>query len=242
MILGARPLAIGPLATNWTPFVVVEFGWSAGAALQDASTMATYNPSPIPAGAQLSDIALTWTINPSVATVPVYRCVIDSPTLGALTVPMKNFQGTMKIDTAGFLSVSIPDVLRWIDAIEPLLVDASMAVYKGDRFADGSEQLEAIAWADFPLRLRSDLGVESSTITLSGYHEFDPTAAKTRSIGGVNYRRSDEGRRVFRCELDTFLRPGDTAELLSETIVVSDINYTVGAGQERMEIAEDNSE
>lgn len=240
MILAAGPLATTPLAGSWQPVVIVEFGWTVDITLQDIQSMATYNPQPIPVNIVMSDVALSWQVE-DVSTMTVYRCIIDSPTLGQLTVPMKNFQGTMKNDTPGYLSVSVPDVLAWIDQIEPLLVDASLTVYRGNRFPDGTEQLEAMAWADFPLRLRSDLGVENSTITLSGYHDFDVTAAKTRKIGGVNYRRSDDGRRAYRCELDTFLRPGDTADISGELIVVADINYVVSAGEERMEIAEDNS-
>lgn len=239
MIPGASQLGIGPLGSSWLPIVYAELQWPASAQFGNALIMATYYPSPIPAAAFMNDIALSWTVNPEIPTVPVYRCVISSPTLGDLTVPMKNFQGNLKNDGSSFISISIPDVLRWIDKIEPLLVDAGYTVFKGVRFADSSEQLEAIARADYPLRLRSDRGVDNSTITLSGYHVFAVTAAKTRTLEGINYRRSDDGRRAARCRLDEFLRPGDTADVYGELFVVSDINYIVGSGEERMEIQED---
>ena len=45
---------------------------------------------------------------------------------------------------------------------------------------------------------------------------------------GITYRNEQSGLRRIRCEIDTFLRVGDTADLgAGETMVVDSITYTV---------------
>ena len=56
---------------------------------------------------------------------------------------------------------------------------------------------------------------------------------------GITYRNEQSGLGRIRCEIDTFLRVGDTADLgAGETMVVDSITYTVSPSQGFMEISE----
>jgi hypothetical protein len=61
-----------------------------------------------------------------------------------------------------------------------------------------------------------------------------------RKMRGISFRgMNNSGARRFRCALDMYLKPGDTADLGDgETMIVDQVAYTVSARQAVMEISE----
>ena len=86
---------------------------------------------------------------------------------------------------------------------------------------------------------RFDTGSASASATLSARDSAEVENPKTRIMRAISYRNSASGKRRVRCAIDTYLRPGDTADLGgAETMIVADITYSVSTTQAVMEIAE----
>lgn len=117
-----------------------------------------------------------------------------------------------------------------------LSVGGELVVHRGLRFA-GYEQTDEMLRV--PLQsLRWDAGANSASITLSG-QTAEIANAKTRAISGISYRNLYQGLRRVRCAVDTYLRPGDTADLgAGESMVVAAITYWISAESATMEISE----
>lgn len=90
--------------------------------------------------------------------------------------------------------------------------------------------------------LRWDAGSQSASATIDGVATAVAENPKTRLMRGIIYRNARNGLRRVRCAVDTYLSPGDTADLgAGETLVVSEISYQVSPDQAVMEIAEDGT-
>jgi len=109
------------------------------------------------------------------------------------------------------------------------------------RFADQSTQVQEIARVDMELEnLRMDKGPKSRSITMTGHKTVSTTDPTVVTLSGASYRNYAGGTRRYRCDVDLWLRPGDTAviEGEGEQFQVGYISYTIGVGQEQMEIVE----
>jgi len=74
---------------------------------------------------------------------------------------------------------------------------------------------------------------------LAARSDAETADPKTRAMRGISYRQTSDGIRRIRCDIDTYLMPGDTADLGGgETMTVAELVYTVGADQAFMEITE----
>ena len=119
-------------------------------------------------------------------------------------------------------------------------VAGNLIIKRGIRFANGVEQLDEMLIAPLstnPYRL--DTGGRSSSMTLEARSDAEIENPKTRTVVGITYRNTTNGRRRIRCSVDTYLLPGDTANLGGdETMIVGEITYSISTTQASMEIAE----
>lgn len=173
------------------------------------------------------------------ALAPTERQVVYQATVGEVAVPVSSFQSTMRLTGQSFVQMVVPDGDAYIDALAPA-AGATMTVAKGYRYADDSlSPLEPIAQAPFQ-QLRSDDGANGMTLTLSGYGLFESAGLRVRPLRGVTYRSVNQGNRRVRCEIDLFLRPGDTAvDSDGAQFSVATIQYFVGAASDFMEVMQD---
>ena len=113
-----------------------------------------------------------------------------------------------------------------------------LIVYRGLRFADGSEQLDELVRVVFT-GCRYDGGANRRSLTLEGSITTPSANAQTRTARGISYRnQSAQGRRL-RCDVDTWLRPGDQMDLGGgEFITVDSIVCSISPASAVMEIAE----
>lgn len=136
------------------------------------------------------------------------------------------------------LSVVIaPPSLAMLDAIEAR--DGNdLIFYRGVRFVDDAEQLDILALA--PLTdIRVDRGGRSLRVSLEGKASEAAAEGASRTIQGISYRSLAEGRRRVRCAVDSYLRPGDVANLGGgESLTVGEIVISLTVNSATMEIAE----
>lgn len=113
-----------------------------------------------------------------------------------------------------------------------------LVLYRGVRLSTGEEQLEELARAALE-SVRSDVGGNSASLSLSGSAASTAPHVKKRVLRGISYRAETGGVRRVRGAVDPHLRVGDTADLGSgETLIVSSITIYVSAASAVMEIAE----
>jgi hypothetical protein len=168
----------------------------------------------------------------------VFRVYLTAPGEPDLELPARSFQARNRLTTRNYLAVVVPDPLPYIDAIQQRS-SGRLVVKTGFALADGTETLQEIAsgvFSDF----RYDLGPFNGSATLVGYDYRAPRPPIARPMRGINFRgMNNSGARRFRCELDMYLQPGDTAELGDgESIVVDQVSYVISARQAVMEISE----
>jgi hypothetical protein len=155
-----------------------------------------------------------------------------------LTLPISSFQGRMKSGEASYLSAVVP-TLDYLDEIN-LRTNGDIFITLKYEINGVVTHSEEIARANFNT-LRWDKGGVNQSITLSGYK------TTTFTNKGVELRPSNvtyqglygDGRSVFRFPTpDLDLRPGDTAKIGTDTIVVGNISYSVSTTNQTMELTE----
>ena len=160
-------------------------------------------------------------------------------------MPISSFSGQVRSGEPTYLQVTIPDALRWGEAIRAYtrFPETRLVVSAGYRYTDGRYDVVEIARAKLR-NVRFDYGARSQTVTLDGVESRENTTPKTVILSRASYKNlSSEGLRRFRCPVDFQLRPGDTVifqdEVLTEgTFVVGEISYTVTPLDAQMEVAE----
>ncbi|MBK8184830.1 MAG: hypothetical protein IPK63_18885 [Candidatus Competibacteraceae bacterium] len=168
----------------------------------------------------------------------VYRLYLTGGT-GTVELPLSSFScrrgaGVMTIN-AVVPAITAEQIQQVIDRIAGNLI-----IKRGIRFSDGTEQLDDMLIAPLDTSgYRFDTGSSSASATLSARDSAEVENPKTRTMRSISYRNSASGKRRIRCAIDTYLRPGDTADLGgAETIIVADISYSVSPTQATMEITE----
>jgi len=173
----------------------------------------------------------------------VYYCVLTGAEDGLddVSLPLENFQSRLRSGEPSYLQVTIPDPYTYGQSVTDRL-NGEIVVYRGVRYADGSETLGEIARANLET-ISDDRGNNSSSITLVGHKQTTTATPKSRSITGLTYWHSGTGaRRATMAKLDTFLRPGDTAvfpEMDDASFTVGLISYVVSTTYEQMALTED---
>ncbi len=166
----------------------------------------------------------------------LYRLFLTGDT-GPIELPLGSFQCRR---TSGSLSLSVvcPGVTEaQLDAIA-LRTDGDLVIYRGLKFSSGAEQSDEMIRAALATP-RVDQGSARTSISLDGESSDPVVNAQTRTLRGISYRAFSAGKRRVRCAVDTWLAPGDTADLgAGETLIVASIVYTVSPDDAVMEVAE----
>ena len=137
---------------------------------------------------------------------------------------------------------------RWLSVVVPAAdsaviagIDAraagSLVLMRGVRMDDGTEQIDEMLRV--PLTgIRMDSGANRASATLDG-SGVETVIPKTRLLRGISYQAVDDGRRRVRCEVDTYLAPGDTADFGDgNSLTVGELVYTVNPISATMEVTE----
>lgn len=154
-----------------------------------------------------------------------------------LELPLKSFSCRRNQSGIFISAVSALPSIDTIDMIESRL-DGDIVIYRGVKFRDGTTQIDEMVRAPLST-MRYDMGTENASVSFEASTEISDSGGSTRTINGISYRNEQSGLRRVRCEIDTFLRVGDTADLgAGETMIVDSITYTVSPSQGFMEISE----
>jgi hypothetical protein len=165
----------------------------------------------------------------------VYRATLSGTP--DLSVPLSSI--SLRRDAAGAALTLVspgadPDQIAGLIARS----EGTLILWRGVRFPDGLEQIEPMLEVQLAT-LRYDIGARSGSVTLAGSLDEAPGAAKTRRLRGISYRSESNGLRRVRCAIDSYLAPGDTADLGGgETLTVAEIVYAIDATDATMEVAE----
>ena len=165
----------------------------------------------------------------------IYRATISGTT--AYECAMSSFQ-ILKNTSQQSLSIVIPFLTASQVTEVETRIGNNLTLYRGIKFLDESEQLEKMLSVVFD-SIRYDYGSSSGSITLSGSSVLVSGFIKTRLITGISYRNEINGIRRIRSMVDTYLQPGDTADLGNgETLTVSEITIYLDEGSAVMEFSE----
>lgn len=137
---------------------------------------------------------------------------------------------------------------RWLSVVIPAADGATIAaidarsaghlvLMRGVRMDDGAEQIDEMLRV--PLTgIRLDIGSARASATLDGA-SAETVSPKSRTLYGISYQAVDDGRRRVRCQVDTYLAPGDTADLGDgNSLTVGELVYTVNPISATMEVTE----
>ncbi len=113
-----------------------------------------------------------------------------------------------------------------------------LVVYRGPRFADGSEQLDELVRVVFT-GCRYDSGANRASVTMEGSITTPAANPKTRTARGISYRNQSARGRQVRCEVDTWLRPGDQLDLGGgELLTVDSVACAISLTAATMDVLE----
>lgn len=168
-----------------------------------------------------------------------YRCYLTGTP--DLTLPMSSFQCRRSLDGLTQLTVVIPaDGMALMDAIAAR-VAGDLVIFRGMRIPPSAvDQFDEMLRVSFS-SVRYDMGTTRASLSITGERETTSGDSRTRTLRGVSYINQDGNRvRRVRCEVDTWLRPGDVAALgAGETLNVQEIVYWVSPQSAFMEVVED---
>jgi hypothetical protein len=165
----------------------------------------------------------------------IYRLFLDgSP---PLELPVISVSIRRNLLECSLSVVTAPPSLDTLDAIEARNGN-DLILYRGVRFAADNEQLNVLLQT--PLTgIRVDRGGRSLRVSMEGRADEAVAEGQPRLLRGVSYRSLSDGLRRVRCEVDTYLRPGDVADLgAGEIMFAGEITITVTASTEAMEVTE----
>jgi len=169
----------------------------------------------------------------------LYRCYLTGTP--DLLLPMSSFQCRRSLDGLTQLTVVIPaGSLALMDAIEAR-VAGDLVIFRGMHIPPSAvDQFDEMLRVSFS-SVRYDMGTTRASLSITGERETTSGDSRTRTLRGVSYINQDGNRvRRVRCEVDTWLRPGDVAALgAGETLNVQEIVYWVSPQSAFMEVVED---
>ncbi len=179
-----------------------------------------------------------WTADPTkVQTIYLFTLTGAPDGTTDVTIPISSCQMRRRDGDPTYMSVVVPGYDDWVGAITAR-PNGEMIFRKGVRFADGSQQVEEIARANLE-DIRLDKGSKERSVTLVGHKTVSNTAPNVVTLSKASYRNVDaSGLRRYRCEVDLWIRPGDTVEIEGESFTVGFISYIIGVRQEVMELVE----
>lgn len=154
-------------------------------------------------------------------------------TLGDLTLPITSFQARFKSGDPSFLSVVVPG-LDLADDIAAR-VGGLLRIYMIKTYSDGNQTREMLGEVTQDA-LRLDEGARNQSITIDGHGTYTHSS-KAVTLKHPQYKAVYGGTTRYRCSPDFHVRPGDTATIGDDTLLISAITWAVTVGSELMEIS-----
>ena len=154
-------------------------------------------------------------------------------TFGDMTIPITSFQARFKSGDPSFLSVVVPG-LEYTDEIVARTGDL-LRVYMVKTYRDGNVTKEMLGEVTQDA-LRMDEGARNQSITIDGHGTYTHSP-KSVTLKNPQYKAVYGGTTRYRCSPDFHVRPGDTASIGDDTLLISAITWAVAVGSELMEVA-----
>jgi len=177
---------------------------------------------------------------PSVWIATRYRCYLTGAENGLasdIELPISSFQTRLRSGGLSYLSCVVNGVDAYVDAITARS-NGKLKIWREYVLDDGEVSPYLMAEADYDELQTYSGGNAGTTGTLTGTGNFVPDTAETIALNNPTYYSLSGGKRRYRCEIDPRLRPGDTAVINGDTLVVDQIVHIVDVRTTVMEIAE----
>jgi len=157
--------------------------------------------------------------------------------LPAIIIPMVNFSATMRDGQSSYLAATIPNPLEWEPKIQ---ARPSAQLLVSIMIARGGIVVESGVIADGSMHsYRYDTGNRSASGTIVAYKTESSTKSREIELQGTDYiGKQADGKKSWRGQVNSDLRPGDLAVYPSGSMQVGHINYTVSPQQATMQITE----
>lgn len=152
-----------------------------------------------------------------------------------VTIPISSAQIRRRDGEPTYLAVTVPGS-SWLSAITTRQ-DGDMVISKKVSYSDGNTEEREITRVDLE-DIRIDEGSSSFTVSLTGHRTVTNTGPKTVELTGVSYINTTGGKRRYRCTINPWLAPGDTARFGSVNFTVGYISYTISTRGGQMEVVE----
>jgi len=181
--------------------------------------------------------ASTWALPTAQPRREVFVAVLRKAGLADIEVPMASLQMRRRDGLPTMVSCVVPDAATYRGYAEDreggeLIILAGSITEDGTRHLSELDRaaLETISW---------DVGVGSSSLSLSGYRTAETTNPRPVDVSGVTYYGLQaDGKSRVRGKINIFLRPGDTAVLpTGESFVVDQVYVFVEPRNAWMEAA-----
>ena len=189
--------------------------------------------------ASWSDIApaYQWTIDTLEPLRRVYIATLRASALDDLEIPMSSLQFRLRNDGWSYVVCVFPDADTWEDQVEAFkTAEGEVRIFSGWTNQANERQLQEMARADIT-RYSTDVGVQSSSLTLTAYREITIGNPRTVILTNITVRSLQaDGNRRIRCEPNMFLRPGDTAVFGADSMTVDSLAVMIDRNQQRMEV------
>ena len=186
-----------------------------------------------------SDIApaYQWTIDTLEPLRRVYVATFHASGLDDLEIPMSSLQFRLRNDGWSYVVCVFPDADTYEDQVEAFKVaEGEIRIFSGWTNQAGERQLQEMARADIS-RYSTDVGVQSSSLTLTAYREISIGNPRAVTLTNITVRSLQaDGKRRVRCEPNIFLRPGDTAVFGADSMTVDSLAVMIDRNQQRMEV------
>lgn len=159
----------------------------------------------------------------------------ETPPVADAVIPITSFQSRMRQNEPTYLSVVIGDIDSYAATINArshgqMVIDMALLI-------DGVEAIrEEIIRVDLE-DIRIDEGPRNKSISLSGHATVSYTP-KITALSGATYKSITNGMRRYRCDMDPYLRPGDTVRINGEEFEIASLSIFRSVGSEQMEIVE----
>lgn len=180
--------------------------------------------------------ASSWTLEETEPRRAIYVAVLRADGYDDLEVPMSSMQLRRRNGYPTMVSIVVPDVMTYLEGAQDR-VGGEIIIYAGSATEDGTQHLSELERAMLET-VSYDHGVNSSSLSLSGYRTVETGNPRPVDLTGITYYGLQaDGKRRVRGSVNIFLRPGDTAIYGANEMVVDQIYMKVEASNSWMEVA-----
>jgi hypothetical protein len=177
-----------------------------------------------------------WSLPSAQPRREVFICTLRKTGLSDVEVPLASLQMRRRDGNPTMISCVIPDAETYLDYAEDR-EDGEIIIYAGSITEDGTRHLSELERVSLD-SISYDIGVQSSSLVVSGYRTETNINPRPVDIEGVTYYGLQaDGKRRIRAKINQFLRPGDTAIYGDGSFVVDQIYVFIEPKNAWMEAA-----